>query len=169
MKNVVKIAGIKKKISSHTLRHSRAIHLASKLTESEMCHYLGWPMGSDMPRIYIHLSGRDIDRAIYNKVYGFETDEKKEKESLKPLICPRCKENCGPTSEFCYRCSMSLREERLLNIEKIGSEVRNDYFKFAQENPSMLEDMRNFMEMLEILKQNPKMKADFLKMAAKRK
>ena len=64
---------------------------------------------------------------------------------------------------------MSLREERLLNIEKIGSEVRNDYFKFAQENPSMLEDMRNFMEMLEILKQNPKMKADFLKMAAKRK
>jgi len=62
----------------------------------------------------------------------------------------------------------SLKEERILNIEKTGSEVRNDYFKFAQEKPDMLEDMRVFMEMLEMIKQNPKLKADFFKIAAKK-
>lgn len=169
LKKAVKNAGLKKKITPHLLRHARATHLASKLTESEMCHYLGWQMGSDMPRIYVHLSGRDIDKAIYNKVYGFETDDKKEEESLRPLICPRCKENCGPTTEYCYRCGMPLKEEKILNIEKTGSEVRNDYFKFAQENPDMLEDMMAFMEMFEIMKQNPNLKTDFFKIASKKR
>ena len=50
LKKAVKNAGLKKKITPHLLRHARATHLASKLTESEMCHYLGWQMGSDMPR-----------------------------------------------------------------------------------------------------------------------
>ena len=134
-----------------------------------MCHYLGWQMGSDMPRIYVHLSGRDIDKAIYNKVYGFETDEKREEELLRPAICPRCKENCGPTTEYCYRCGMPLKEENILNIEKTGSEIRNDYFKFAQEKPDMLEDMMAFMEMFEIMKQNPNLKTDFFKIASKKR
>lgn len=168
LKRAVSEAGIKKKVTPHTLRHSRATHLASMLTESEMCHYLGWRLGSDMPRIYVHLSGRDIDNAIYSKVYGLDTGDKKEEE-IKPVICPRCKENCGPASEYCYRCGMPLNEEKILNIEKTGSEIRNDYFEFAQENPSMLEDMREFMEMFEMLKQNPNLKADFFKIAAKKK
>lgn len=168
LKRAVVDAGIKKKVTPHTLRHSRATHLASMLTESEMCHYLGWQLGSDMPKVYVHLSGRDIDNAIYNKVYGLDTGNKKEEE-IKPVMCPRCKENCGPTSEYCYRCGMPLKEEKVLTIEKTGSEVRNDYFKFAQENPSMLKDMRTFMEMFEMLKQNPNLKADFFKIAAKKK
>lgn len=45
------------------------------------------------------------------------------------------------------------------------SEARNDYFKFAQETPSMLEDM----EMSEFLKHNPNLKADFFKIATKKK
>jgi len=158
LKNVVKIAGIKKKISSHTLRHSRAIHLASKLTESEMCHYLGWPMGSDMPRIYIHLSGRDIDRAIYNKVYGFETDEKKEKESLKPLICPRCKENCGPTSEYCYRCGMTLEEDKIFEMEKHEKELKKFFFECAEKDVGLIKDLNIFLEMIEIVNSDPDLK-----------
>ncbi|KYC53414.1 MAG: putative tyrosine recombinase XerC-like protein [Candidatus Methanofastidiosum methylothiophilum] len=168
LKKALKRAGITKKISPHSLRHSRATHLASTLTESEMCHYLGWQMGSDMPRIYVHLSGRDIDKAIYSKVYGLDTGEKKE-EGIKPVSCPRCKENCGPASEYCYRCGMPLNEEKVLNIEKIGQEIRNNFFQFAQENPSMLGDMKMFMEMSELLKHNPNLKADFFKMASKKK
>lgn len=41
LKKELKRAGITKKISPHSLRNSRATHLASTLTESEMCHYLG--------------------------------------------------------------------------------------------------------------------------------
>ena len=169
LKKAVKNAGLKKKITPHLLRHARATHLASKLTESEMCHYLGWQMGSDMPRIYVHLSGRDIDRAIYNKVYGFETDEKKEKESLKPLICPRCKENCGPTSEYCYRCGMTLEEDKIFEMEKHAKELKKFFFKCAEEDVSMIKGANLFLELIEIVNSDPKMKEGYLEELKKKK
>jgi len=64
---------------------------------------------------------------------------------------------------------MPLKEEKVLNIEKMGSGVRDDYFQLAQENPIMLEDMRTFMEMFEMLKKSPNVKADFFKIATKKK
>ncbi|KYC44458.1 MAG: putative tyrosine recombinase XerC-like protein [Candidatus Methanofastidiosum methylothiophilum] len=157
LKNVVKNAGIDKKISPHTLRHSRATHLASKLTESEMCHYLGWQMGSDMPRVYVHLSGRDIDKAIYNKVYGLETNELNEVDHLHPVICPRCKENCGPTSEFCYRCGMPLKEEKVYELESNTKKLREEFIDISTENVEMLKDLKTALKFIELIKLNPEM------------
>lgn len=62
-------AGIKKKITPHLFRHSRATALANKLTEAQMKEYFGWVQGSDMASVYVHLSGRDVDNAILD-VYG---------------------------------------------------------------------------------------------------
>lgn len=59
-----KKAGINKKIHPHLFRHSRATYMANYLTEAQMNAYFGWVQGSDMPSIYVHLSGRDIDDAI---------------------------------------------------------------------------------------------------------
>lgn len=64
---------------------------------------------------------------------------------------------------------MPLNEEKVLNMEKIGQEIRNNFFQFAQENPSMFGDMKMFMEMSEFLKHNSNLKADFFKMASTRK
>jgi integrase/recombinase XerD len=38
--------------------------MANYLTEAKMNAYFGWIQGSDMPSIYVHLSGRDIDDAV---------------------------------------------------------------------------------------------------------
>lgn len=57
-------ADIKKKIHPHLFRHSRATYMANYLTEAQMNQYFGWIQGSDMPFIYVHLSGRDVDDAI---------------------------------------------------------------------------------------------------------
>jgi integrase/recombinase XerD len=57
-------AGISKKIHPHLFRHSRCTYMAKYLTEAQMDAYFGWIQGSDMPSIYVHLSGRDIDDAI---------------------------------------------------------------------------------------------------------
>ncbi len=57
-------AGIQKRIYPHLFRHSRATYLASFLTEAQLCAYMGWTIGSAMPRIYVHLAGADLDQAL---------------------------------------------------------------------------------------------------------
>lgn len=57
-------AGIKRKVSPKLFRHTRATHLASKLTEMELRIFFGWTKDSTMPKTYIHLSARDVDSKI---------------------------------------------------------------------------------------------------------
>jgi len=57
-------AGIQKRVYPHLFRHSRATYLAGYLTEAQLCAYLGWTIGSAMPRIYVHLAGHDLDAAL---------------------------------------------------------------------------------------------------------
>lgn len=64
IRRIAKRALIQKRIYPHLFRHSRATFLASHLTEAQMCNYLGWVMGSGMPRVYVHMSGEDLDDAL---------------------------------------------------------------------------------------------------------
>jgi integrase/recombinase XerD len=64
LNKLAKKAGINKKIHPHLFRHSRATYMANYLTEAQMNMYFGWVQGSNMPSIYVHLSGRDIDDAV---------------------------------------------------------------------------------------------------------
>jgi integrase/recombinase XerD len=41
-----------------------ATHLADKLTEAQMKIYFGWSEGSDVPSVYVHLNGRDVEEAL---------------------------------------------------------------------------------------------------------
>jgi integrase/recombinase XerD len=67
-------AGISKKIHPHLFRHSRATYMANYLTEAQMDAYFGWIQGSDMPSIYVHLSGRDVDDAVLKANGIFQKD-----------------------------------------------------------------------------------------------
>ncbi len=64
IKEMAARAGIQKRIYPHLFRHSRATYLASFLTEAQLCTYMGWSIGSAMPRIYVHLAGHDLDQAL---------------------------------------------------------------------------------------------------------
>jgi len=104
-----KAAGINKRVHPHLLRHSRATHLANVLTEAQMRELFGWSKRSDMPTVYVHLSGRDVDRALL-RYYGIPVeDEKSPEEALKPSRCPRCGFENPANFEYCGRCSMLLR------------------------------------------------------------
>jgi integrase/recombinase XerD len=64
LKRISRKAGINKRIHPHLFRHSRCTFMANYLTEAQMNVYFGWTQGSNMPGVYVHLSGRDIDDAI---------------------------------------------------------------------------------------------------------
>jgi len=116
IKELAEKAGIKKRIHLHLFRHSRLSDLATKLTESQLSEYAGWVQGSKMASVYVHLSQKNIDRAIL-KIYG-KIKEDEEKERFQPIRCPRCKQEVSPGFEFCPHCGLSLDEKSLIEFDR---------------------------------------------------
>ena len=129
------------KIHPHLFRHSRASYLANHLTEAQMNQYFGWVQGSNMPAIYIHISGRDVDPAIL-RLYGIKNREEKRESKLKPKLCPRCEQTNPFTNKFCSRCGMPLDKETIIEV------VEKDMKRKQMDNilDEMLQDQR-FREM----------------------
>ncbi|MCD6492597.1 MAG: hypothetical protein J7K36_02155 [Archaeoglobaceae archaeon] len=75
-------------------------------SEVEMCLYMGWEIGSRMPRIYIHMVGRDIKRKI-KEFHGLEEPEEHESK-LKAVRCPRCFKLVSSLDNFCPGCSYPI-------------------------------------------------------------
>lgn len=156
IKNAAKKAGIKKRVYPHILRHSRATVLANHLTEQQMNVFFGWVQGSDMPRIYVHLSGRDIDRAI-NKVYGLEEEEDEKEVEIKPKKCPRCGYVNAPTDIYCGRCALILDEKERLKLEMEESKIAIDLMTYIMQNPEMFEKVKEMIKFVEKVRENPEL------------
>ncbi len=159
IQETAKKAGIKKRVHPHILRHSRATVLANFLTEAQMCEYFGWIQGSDMPAIYVHLSGRDIDNAI-DAVYGIGEGNKQDVEA-KPKKCPRCGYLNAPTDFYCGRCALILDESKRVELEveemrfmkEIMEIVDSETFRKAREMVELVERMRSNPELFNFLLQ----------------
>ena len=64
-KTISKRAGIQKNIHPHAFRHAKLTYLAKQgLNETELRIIAGWEKNSDMPAVYIHLSGTDVENKI---------------------------------------------------------------------------------------------------------
>ena len=98
----------------YTLRHSRATHLATELREATMKEYFGWTQGSDMTEVYIHLSGKDIDREIM-KMYGIEEEE----DETTKKECDRCNKEYKGTENYCPRCGKAFDYEAEIDRETV--------------------------------------------------
>jgi len=105
-----------KPVNPHHFRHSRATELAKKITEAQLCNYMGWIIGSREAATYVHLSGRDTDKAIL-KLHGL-AEEETEKETFTPINCPRCGIDNSPGSKFCSGCSLGLDEKSIIDYDK---------------------------------------------------
>jgi integrase len=100
LKDLFKETGINKPSNPHHFRHSRASELANTLTESQLCHYMGWVQGSKEARTYVHLSGRDLDKDVL-QMYGIDITVEDKKTEFKPKTCPRCGVINDPASTYC--------------------------------------------------------------------
>ncbi len=118
LQEIAQKAGIRKHVHPHLFRHSRATHLANKLTEQQLKVYFGWTGGSEMASIYVHLSGRDVDDAIL-KLNGIQTDNK-EYNSVIPetVTCFRCSAKVHISSKICPKCGMILSEKEAFELKE---------------------------------------------------
>ena len=149
-------AGLKKDVNPHHFRHSRATHLASHLTEAQLCEYLGWTQGSEMPRTYIHMSGRDVDESI-KKMYGLKEEEQRKPSQLEPKQCPRCSEINSATAKFCTRCSLALDIKIALELEEKRQKSDDIIYRFvkavAEKYPKEAKEILQNMGLTEELSQ----------------
>lgn len=111
-----------------------------------MCEYLGWVQGSGMPRIYVHLSGRDVDNAIL-ELHGLK--KKEDDANNQDLKFKECN-ICGKTNEFeakiCRRCARPLDIQSAMELESKEKKF------IGMITPEMVEEMVN-TRIKEILEQ----------------
>ena len=142
LRKTAKKAGINKPVNPHHFRHSRASELAQKLTESQLCEYLGWVQGSGQASTYVHLSGKNLDDAIL-KMHGLMKDDETVKR-FSPIECPRCKTVNDPSNKFCSQCGLGLDERTMIEFDKQKEKAAQEGFIMQQlkkSNPEALESI----------------------------
>jgi site-specific recombinase XerD/ribosomal protein L40E len=149
LKRIAKKAGIKKRIYPHLFRHSRATKLANALTESQLKQYLGWVQHSNMASTYVHLSGRDVDKALL-RLNGIPMDEEEGEEQFKVKICPRCQVKNSPTAKLCDACGLALEVKAAVEIDETRAKVDKLMNELIR-NPKVLDAL---LESIENLKKN---------------
>lgn len=132
-------AGLDKDLHPHLFRHSAATEKARQgWTEAEMRAYFGWSRTSDMPAKYNHLAGQDYDEMMLERL-GVKEQAEEDARALAPRICPDCKAENLPSSDFCQECRAPIspdaeeriqeeKDEELMErvAERIGSELKDE-------------------------------------------
>jgi integrase/recombinase XerD len=110
-------AGVKIRVNLYNFRHSTITTMAGELTEAELCEVFGWVQGSRMPRIYVHMSGRDVDKKLL-KIHGVIKDDQVEKRVMERRVCGRCGTENPPEGRFCTLCAAPLDARTALELDK---------------------------------------------------
>jgi integrase/recombinase XerD len=137
---LAKRAGVEKHVKPYLFRHTRLTELSNALTEAQLCMFAGWEQGSDMPRNYVHLSGRDVDDALLRS-YGL-IKPKEERELKTPRKCVRCGTLCGSDAETCHRCGMALTLQAAMKKDDELAQMRKDLDISNQKQDRILELLR---------------------------
>ncbi len=95
-------------------------------------------MGSELPRIYIHLAGNDL-QAKTMQVYGGKDVEKPKPQSVK---CPKCKLDNHPTNECCSRCGSVLDASRVVDLEQRDIQTSAQLTAMRNEIDQLVEMLR---------------------------
>jgi site-specific recombinase XerD len=107
IKKLARRAQIKKHVFPHLFRHTRATELTAYTSEAFLRKILGWSKSSTTPAVYIHLSGRDVEREVL-RIHGIVPEEQL-KPILEEQICPSCKAKNDPHVLFCTQCGSPLK------------------------------------------------------------
>jgi len=112
-----KRANINKPVFPHSFRHSRAT-FAAKAGQNEMVmrELFGWSKTSNMPAVYVSLSGTDAKNAVL-EMAGVKQAPEKEKQ-LQVQTCVRCGTVAPVDALVCKSCFFPLNQEGAMKQEQ---------------------------------------------------
>lgn len=118
VRRAAKKAGVRKRVTPHTFRHSRATHMLAEgiLTETEAMLWFGWHTRNMLDR-YVHLTMRHVKSKVLAH-YG------KARKLEEPVICWRCHHVNPPRSEYCVRCGASLNPKEAFSQRREIDEIK---------------------------------------------
>lgn len=120
----------------YMLRHSRLTVLANVLTDQQLKKFSGWAPDSNMPSVYIHLSGKELDEPLLLQ-HGLIKAENRSRPILTAKDCPRCNHLNQITNKFCDKCSMVLSPEGYEEIRKKEEERENRIKRLEEKQEAM--------------------------------
>jgi site-specific recombinase XerD len=126
VKRIAKRAGITRRVSPHTFRHSRITHLIQEGVSESVIKLMMWGnISTDMFRTYAHLTSADIDREILN-VSGIPAPVRKRTRGLRPVVCPTCQQLNGAVDAFCKVCGTSLTDRAVTSKAGVKSWIKEN-------------------------------------------
>jgi integrase len=147
LKRLRKRSTIQKPVSARWIRHARLTHLAKVLPEQKLKKFAGWTPNSGMASVYVHLSGKDLDKDIL-ELYGREVKEEKPVQTiLTPIECVRCHSENAPTAKFCSTCGMVLNEEEARRLDRQEEQITIELKRKEQE----IRELRKTLDKLQPL------------------
>jgi len=124
IKKTARVAGIERRVYNHLFRHTAATRMAKFLTDAQMKAYFGWTQDSNMASTYIHLSGRDIDKAII-MAHGQPVKNEDVVNKLSPLICERCGRKNSHDATMCDKCGLPSDKQKA-KLQELSWEQKFD-------------------------------------------
>ncbi len=148
---IAKRAGIQRKITPHLFRHSRITHLIQQGVSESIIKLMMWgSVKTDMFETYAHLTGGDIDRAIF-ELNGIKGADKDKAEKLEPRQCENCKTICGPLTKYCPACGRGMTEDarkEVLEAALLSDKALSEILENPEKNISRLKRLKSILETL---------------------
>lgn len=144
-------AGVTKPVTPTNFRKSSASYLAERgMAQAYIEDRQGRKRGSDATAHYIARFGGEAEDE-YARMQGVEIDEE-EPEPIGPVECRRCGRETPRHEPACVWCNQAIDHAGIVDLEDQEREVRDAFFRFADEHPEILKYLgpaRNFTDLLD--------------------
>lgn len=157
--DVAQRAGVTKPVTPTNFRKSNASWLAEKgMNQAYIEDRQGRKRGSDATAHYVARFGGEAEDE-YARMQGVEIDEE-EQEPIGPLECPRCGRDTPRHEPACVWCNQAISHAGIQSLDEQQQEVRDALFRFAQEKPELIEDLKRARDFTDLLENNPDLFGD---------
>jgi integrase/ribosomal protein L40E len=145
LRRLLKRAKINKRVTPYLFRHTRLTELAKMgFRESELRILAGWSGDSRMPKVYIHLSGEDVDQKFL-ELNGKIVKREKQKSKLEPKVCIKCGEENPVGMKYCLKCGYPLDKRAIDEVER-AKYYLSEVIKKLMSKPELLKSLDSIIE-----------------------